>query len=235
MTGSISTLAMILSLAVLPLSLQGSQAELPVSEQVTGQVSGPEVSDAAGLESEITGPEREALLNDIATALAAVKTAKGRFTQQDAAFNIVSGDFYLRRPGRVRFVYDAPSPLLIVSDGTSVAIEDKDLETQDRLPLRATPLGLILDDEIDFEEQVNILGVRKTENVVGVLMEDKSGETEGSLLLVLDVANYGLLEWQAIDPEGGVTSVQLAGVETGISLNPRLFRIEELDEEDERD
>jgi outer membrane lipoprotein-sorting protein len=125
--------------------------------------------------------------------------------------------------------------LLIVSDGTSVAIEDKDLETQDRLPLRATPLGLILDDKIDFAEQVNILGVRKTENIVGVLMEDKTGETEGSLLLVLDAADYGLLEWQAIDPEGGVTSVQLAGVETGISLNPRLFRIEELDEEDERD
>jgi outer membrane lipoprotein-sorting protein len=220
---------MILSLAVLPFSLQGSQPVAPLP------VPAPEGSETSGLESDITGAERDALLDEIAAALADVKTAKGRFTQQDPAFNTVSGDFYLRRPGRVRFVYDAPSPLLIVSDGTSVAIEDKDLETQDRLPLRATPLGLILDDKIDFAEQVNILGVRKTENIVGVLMEDKTGETEGSLLLVLDAADYGLLEWQAIDPEGGVTSVQLAGVETGISLNPRLFRIEELDEEDERD
>ena len=227
MTGSISTLAMILSLAVLPFSLQGSQPVAPVPA--------PEVSEASGLESEVTGAERDALLDEVAAALAEVKTAKGRFTQQDSAFNTISGDFYLRRPGRVRFVYDAPSPLLIISDGTSVAIEDKDLETQDRLPLRATPLGLILDDEIDFAEQVNILGVRKTENIVGILMEDKTGETEGSLLLVLDAADYGLLEWQAIDSEGGVTSVQLAGVETGISLNPRLFRIEELGEEDERD
>ena len=225
MTISLSTLATLFSLAVLPMALQVTP-DVEAEPAPILQVQNP---------AEVSGAERDALLGEIADALGSVTTAKGRFTQLDANNVETSGDFYLRRPGRIRFEYDAPTPLLVIADGTTVAIEDKDLETQDRVPLRATPLALILDDEIDFADQVNILGVQKTQSIVAVLMEDKTGETEGSLMLVLDAEDYSLVEWQTIDPAGGITSVQLAGIETGISINPRLFRIEELDADDERD
>ena len=231
MTFSLTTLGALFSLAMLPFALQGNGQASGQGEHV------PEIVHEGGDEGPIdmTGPEQDVLLGEIAAALGSVKTAKGRFTQYDVNYNQTSGDFYLRRPGRVRFEYDAPSPLLIVADGATVAIEDKDLETQDRVPLRATPLALILDDEIDFTERVDVLAVRKSNGVIGVMVEDKTGETEGSLLLVVDATDYSLVEWQTIEPDGRGTSVQLAGIETGISLNPRLFRIEELDAEDERD
>lgn len=228
MTFSLTTLGALFSLAMLPLTLQvGGQVEQAGPEAV--------LEEEVAAPIDVTGPEQAALLEEIAAALSSVKTAKGRFTQFDVNFNQTSGDFYIRRPGRVRFEYDAPTPLLIVADGATVAIEDSDLETQDRVPLRATPLALILDDEISFAERVNVLAVRKSNGVIGVMVEDNTGETEGSLLLVVDEDDYSLIEWQTIEPDGRGTSVQLAGVETGISLNPRLFRIEELDDEDERD
>ena len=228
MTFSLTTLGALFSLAMVPLTLQvGGQVAQAGPEAVQEE----EVAETI----DVTGPEQAALLEEIAAALSSVKTAKGRFTQFDMNFNQTSGDFYIRRPGRVRFEYDAPTPLLIVADGATVAIEDSDLETQDRVPLRATPLALILDDEISFTERVNVLAVRKSNGVIGVMVEDNTGETEGSLLLVVDEDDYSLIEWQTIEPDGRGTSVQLAGVETGISLNPRLFRIEELDDEDERD
>jgi len=235
MTFSRTTFSALFSLAMLSLALQANgqvgEQGTPVPEIV------PETSQAEELEEtiDVTGAEQDVLLAQIAAALGSVQTAQGRFTQYDVNYNQTSGNFYLRRPGRVRFEYDAPSPLLIVADGATVAIEDKDLETQDRVPLRATPLALILDDEIDFTERVNVLAVRKANGVIGVMLEDKTGETEGSLLLVVDSEDYDLIEWQTVEPDGRGTSVQLAGVETGISLNPRLFRIEELDAEDERD
>ncbi|MEL7453030.1 MAG: outer-membrane lipoprotein carrier protein LolA, partial [Pseudomonadota bacterium] len=82
--------------------------------------------------SVVTGDARDEIVSAAAAALSAVETAEGRFVQVAPDFSITEGQFYLRRPGRVRFEYDAPVPILVVADGATVAIEDKDLETQDR-------------------------------------------------------------------------------------------------------
>ena len=66
---------------------------------------------------------------------------------------------------------DDPNPLLIVADGATVAIEDSDLETQDRVPLVSTPLALLLDDDLDFETEANVLDVRKANGVIGLTMD----------------------------------------------------------------
>jgi len=229
-----TVLATLISLTALPLSLQtatqteAAEVEAPVAveETVTAQPVRP---------IDIVGAERDALLAEIATALGNVETAKGRFFQMGADDSLSEGDFYLRRPGRMRFEYDAPTPLLIVADGATVAIEDRDLETQDRVPLTATPLAMILDDEINFQDEVEVLEVRKGNGAIAIVMQDIDGEVEGTLALVLDAENYDLLQWRTVDATGGVTSVQLAGIKTGVRINPRLFRIEELGEEDERD
>lgn len=222
-------LTTLFSLTVLPFGLQAtelSEDRSPAQKEVVTVPAEPEL---------LLGQEREEVLQAAAIALGNVETAKGRFFQTDANFNQTEGSFYLRRPGRVRFEYDAPSPYLIVADGATVAIEDRDLETQDRVPLRATPLSLILDNEIDFETEANILEVRRANGLVAIELEDSSGETEGQLVLVLDANDYSLLRWNAIDEAGGITSVQLAAIETGVRINPRLFRIEDPEEEEERD
>ena len=221
-----------LALAVAPFYVQAVAQEQagPVEAPIAAQADSP-----ASQMVEVTGPAQTALIQDISAALEKVETAKGRFTQYNDDFTQVSGDFYLRRPGRVRFEYDAPSPLLILADGTTVAIEDSDLETQDRVPLRATPLALILERSLDFGDKATILQVQKTDDFVVVTMEDKSGDIEGELSLVFDANGYGLLQWQTIDANDAATLVELSGIETGINLSARLFRIEELGAEDERD
>ena len=229
MTTSMSALIVAMSFSLLPVGLQTAEE---VGAAQPAPVASPETP--AGLDI-IEGEAREVLLDEIATALSNVETAKGRFRQYNGDFTEAAGDFYIRRPGRVRFEYDEPNPLLIIADGTTVAIEDKDLATQDRLPLGATPLSIIIDDDIDLTEKVTILGVERTSDYIAVTMEDKTGEMDGQLAMVFDVEDYALLQWQTVDPNGALTIVELSAVETGTRINPRLFRIEELGEEDERD
>lgn len=207
-------------------------AALPAGEPLPAETG----AAAPGSEpSVVTGPERAEILRDAARALAAVTTAKGRFRQVAPDYSVSEGAFYLRRPGRVRFEYDDPVPILIVADGATVAIEDRDLETQDRVPLRTTPLSLLLDDTLDFETRANILNVRQAGGQIAIAMADRSGETEGVLELILDGATYALQAWRTEDAAGGVTTVTLQDVETGAQLSPRLFRIEDIRGEDERD
>ncbi|MEM9668873.1 MAG: outer-membrane lipoprotein carrier protein LolA [Pseudomonadota bacterium] len=185
--------------------------------------------------SVVTGDARDALLTNVAGTLSAVTTAKGRFSQNAPDGSMSEGDFYLRRPGRVRFEYDDPVPILIVADGATVAIEDRDLETQDRVPLRTTPLSLLLDDEIDFENDAEILNVRRANGYVAVAMSDRTGQTEGTLEMIFTDDPLELVGWQTIDETGGLTIVGLTDIETGMRINPRLFRIEDPDEDQGRD
>ena len=179
--------------------------------------------------------ERRAIVKAAGEALSRVETATGRFVQVDASGHLTEGSFALKRPGRMRFDYDSPTPLLIAADGATVAIRDSELETVDRVPLASTPLGLILDDNLDFEKEAEIIDVRKANGVVAVSMRDRSGEAEGTLTLIFDAGSYQLVSWRAQDANGGLTTVRLSDVRTGISLNPRLFIVEDFeDEEDDR-
>ena len=124
----------------------------------------------------------------------------------------------------------------IVADGTTVAIEDRDLETVDRVPLASTPLGLILDDELDFENEARVTDVQRTAGEIAITIEDRSGEAEGQLTLYFDPANYQLTSWRALDANRQVTRVALQDIKTNVSVDPRLFRMEDPadEEEDER-
>lgn len=175
------------------------------------------------------------ILTAASDALAAAKTASGTFRQSNADGSIVSGTFALNRPGRMRFDYDDPTPILIVSDGTTVAMEDSELETVDRVPIGATPLNLILSTDLNVDQDVEVLGIVQNEERIGIRVSDATGELEGTLTMVFDKVNYDLLGWLAVDGNLQTTVVDLVDVETNVSVDPRLFRlIEAEDEEEER-
>ncbi|WOR14644.1 outer-membrane lipoprotein carrier protein LolA [Hyphomonas sp. FCG-A18] len=175
------------------------------------------------------------LLDRARLALSSAKTAKGRFTQANADGSLYGGDFAISRPGKLRFEYDAPVPVLIVSDGTTVAMEDRDLETIDRVPLGATPLGLILNDELEFTDDVIVTDVSETQAAFEITVEDASGEMPGTLTMQFNQAENALIGWRAVDAELNTTIVALQDVETNTRINPREFILRDAeDEEDER-
>ncbi|PKP81362.1 MAG: outer membrane lipoprotein carrier protein LolA [Alphaproteobacteria bacterium HGW-Alphaproteobacteria-18] len=179
--------------------------------------------------AQLSGTERAALLKEASAALASVKTARGRFEQYSPDGSYSTGQFAMQRPGKVRFDYDDPVPLLMVSDGTTVALQDSDLETTDRVPLKSTPLSLLLSDRLDFETQADVLDVRRADGRINITIQDKSGEMEGTLTLVLASADKSLVGWRSTDANGGNTSVMLGNLETGAKLNPRLFILRDFD------
>ncbi|MEC7288801.1 MAG: outer membrane lipoprotein carrier protein LolA [Pseudomonadota bacterium] len=176
-----------------------------------------------------------AILDAASAALTAANTATGKFIQTNADGTITTGTFALNRPGRMRFDYDDPTPILIVSNGTTVAMEDSELETIDRVPIGSTPLALILATDLNVDEDVEVLSIIQNEERVGVRVSDSSGELDGTLTMVFDKVSYDLLGWLATDGNLQTTVVDLLDVETNVRVDPRLFRLDDAeDEEDER-
>ena len=219
MKTKLATLVAAAALAAAPLALarQGTPETAPTN--ITAM--------PAGMSAE----QRSALLKEVAASMESVKTASGRFDQLSPDFTSASGSFAISRPGKVRFDYDAPSPLLIVANGTTVAMQDSELETTDRVPLGSTPLAVLLDDDLDFETEAEIVDVTKEGEHVEVTLRDPDGEMDGTLTLMFNGPQHDLSGWRTVDSGGSITEVMLHDVETGKKINPRLFIVKDFDDE----
>lgn len=213
MMNLLTTLSTVTLLAGFPLA--------PVSLQTPAPISPPEV--AASPVAEMTDADRQRLLTDISSAMEKVKTARGLFEQVSPDGSLSTGKFALSRPGKMRFEYDDPVPLLIVADGTTVAMQDTELETVDRVPLSATPLSLLLDSKLDFGSEAEVLDIVRSQDQIGVTIADPNDEVDGVLQLIFNASDLSLDSWVATDSGGGETLVKLNNVQTGKRLNPRLF------------
>lgn len=165
---------------------------------------------------------------------AAITTMEGRFRQINPDGSVNEGALALSRPGRVRFAYDAPSPLLIVADGSTVAIADSALETVDRAPIRSTPLRWLLAPADELERSGAIVETGRFDNQLYVTLVDPEGEAEGRVTLVLDdtdpaapASTVALNGWYAVDSLGSVTQVSLSEVRLGERADPRLFILDD--------
>ncbi|HKG84095.1 MAG TPA: outer-membrane lipoprotein carrier protein LolA [Beijerinckiaceae bacterium] len=155
-----------------------------------------------------------------------MSTLTGDFVQTGGDGRRLTGKLYLQRPGRIRFEYDAPATIEVVADGSSVAVRDSKLVTQDLYAISQTPLKFLLRDHIDLGQDIRIVGVSLEPEGARVLLEDKStlgGTSKIALFFDKDVRT--LQRWRIVDPQGFTTIVALSNLDTGRRVDPRLFVI----------
>jgi outer membrane lipoprotein-sorting protein len=175
---------------------------------------------------DLAGPARSQVLKDASRALDTVRALQGRFQQISPDGAALTGAFYMHRPGRLRFEYDAPSPLTIVADGASLAISDRAMRTTDTLPLRATPLWFVLKSTINLEKDARITRVARQDNELVITARDRSGQADGEITLNLDASTKALKRWRIVDGQGQVTQLTLIDVRPSARLDPMLFAIQ---------
>jgi outer membrane lipoprotein-sorting protein len=159
-------------------------------------------------------------------ALNAVTSMAADFTQIGGDGRKLGGIMYLQRPGKLRFEYEKPSTLEIVSDGSTVLVRDRKLNTSDPYPISQTPLKFLLSSRIDLGREVAVTGVVTDPDGVRVSIEDSStlGGTS-KITLYFDPEITGLKRWRVVDPQGYTTTVSLSDVEKNRTIDPRIFML----------
>lgn len=161
----------------------------------------------------VLSPKQIGLLAQINEYLNSLQNIEGRFVQTDHRNEETKGRFYVRRPGRLRFDYSAPSRLRIVSDGEYLSIEDHDLKTVDKFPLDATPIQLLLGQDVNLTRDAVILDMRQDDTAVVVTLRDKHGSAAGQLQLFFRLPELELYEWVITDAQGLDTRIELADLQ----------------------
>ncbi|WEX77278.1 outer membrane lipoprotein carrier protein LolA [Sinorhizobium numidicum] len=160
----------------------------------------------------------------IADHFSSVKTMAGEFVQFGPRGEQTGGKFYIRRPGRIRFNYEAPSPMRVIADGRSVVIGNMKLKTWDIYPLSKTPLNLLLSERIDLSSRM-VRDVREESDLITIVLGDRSIFGDSTITMMFDRKTYDLRQWTITDAQKKDTSVMIFNVRTGMELDDKVFRI----------
>jgi outer membrane lipoprotein-sorting protein len=171
--------------------------------------------------------EQRAIVDRVNGYLSGVQTLTGKFIQVGPDGSRTQGDFFISKPGRVRFEYDDPSPIELIADGSSVVVRDRRLATQDVYPLSQTPLRFLLADRVDLSKDTHLIAVYADDVFVTVVAEEKSGIVGTSRLMIMFSAkDMQLKQWTVTDPQGYDTTVAVYNLDTSKRPDPALFKID---------
>lgn len=171
-------------------------------------------------------PADQARIQKATAYLQALATAQGRFQQTDFHGKVTTGNWYMSRPGKIRFEYDAPYSLLIVSDGSQVKMWDPRLRSFDQYPLSETPLSLFLSKQIRFDQGVVITAVSSNATGFQLKARDRRKQIEGTVTLSFSqdaTGNTALKDWTIVDAQNHATTVSLTTFTRGAAIAPNLF------------
>jgi outer membrane lipoprotein-sorting protein len=170
---------------------------------------------------------QRALADRISTYLSNIRQLHGKFVQVAPDGSKSEGEFFLQKPGKVRFDYDAPSPIELIADGSSVVVRDRKLATQDLYPLSQTPLRFLLADRIDLMRDTNVIGVYADDVFATVVIEERQilGGTH-KVMLMFGAQDYQLRQWTVTDPQGYDTTVAVYNLDNSKTPDPNMFRID---------
>ena len=210
-----------------PISAQalGARAQAP---QAPGPVSNPfaELLGKAGPSGALT-PEQRGIIDRVNNYLSSLQVLTGRFVQVGPDGSRSQGDFYMSKPGRVRFEYDDPSPIELIADGQSMVVRDRRLATQDVYPLSQTPLRFLLADHVDLMKDTHLLSVYVDDVFVTVVVEERNGIVGTSRLMIMfNAKDMQLKQWTVTDPQGYDTTIAVYDLDSTKRPDPSMFRID---------
>lgn len=218
-----------------PASAEEAKPATPAASPATPAASPPATPAGSAWSAEVSGgnqgmaldESQKKVVNAVSEYFNGVTTLKGNFVQTTSDQKKMKGKFSLLRPGKFRFDYSLPSRQIIISDGEYLAIQDLDLNNEDRIALDQTPFRLLLRKDVDLARDAKIMEVQEAEDLMVVALQDKSPDTPGRIKVYLSTKPaVELREWVTTDAQGLETRVEVANVVKGETLDPASFKIQ---------
>ncbi|HMK68119.1 MAG TPA: outer membrane lipoprotein carrier protein LolA [Stellaceae bacterium] len=167
---------------------------------------------------------QQAEVGQIETYLNAIRTLSSSFEQVSGEGNVASGKLYLSRPGRMRFEYDPPVPILLVADGLDIHYYDRELQQLSDMRIESTPAAFLLRDRIALSGSVTLTRYDHLPGAIRLTFVETSEPDQGSVTLTLTEHPLELRQWTVVDPQQKRITITLTDPHYGVSLDPRLFQ-----------
>jgi outer membrane lipoprotein-sorting protein len=161
----------------------------------------------------------EAYLNGITNFIAP-------FTQTDSAGEETHGTFYLSRPGKLRWEYAPPYPILIIAKGSLLTYYDKELDEVSHVSLEDNLSGFLTRQNISFDDPgIEIVDLKKTDGNIYITITQKNKKEDGVLTLVFADKKIELKKMEMLDSIGKKTLVSFDTIVYDKPIDKSMFTL----------
>ncbi len=165
---------------------------------------------AAGLESDPEVKKAESYMRSLGTA-------KADFIQTSSLGSRLTGQFYLNRPGKLRFNYNEIKDF-IVADGVFVYFYDSQLGSQTNAPIGQTLADFLLRSDLSFSGELQITNTYKKDGMLSITLVQKDEPGAGQVELFFTEVPFEIARWRVTDAQGEITEVTLKNLQRGVKF-----------------
>lgn len=151
------------------------------------------------------------------TYLQGLRTAQADFIQSSSLGSRLSGQFYLDRPGRLRFDYNEVKDF-VVADGLFVYFYDSQLGEQSNAPIGQTLADFLLRKDLRLSGDLSVQQLYKKDGHTYITVVQTDDPSVGNVELVFQDVPYTFKGWKVTDAQNQVTEVQLKNLQTGVKF-----------------
>lgn len=139
-----------------------------------------------------------------------------------------TGTFTLSRPGKLRWEYNPPVPVLIVANGSLITYYDAELKQASYVSSKSSLAAFLTRKNIRFSGDVELTKTTKSAGLLKISIIQKGKKEEGELTLICNSQPLLLRKIEVIDASGQQTSITLSDIKYGVKLDKGLFILQDL-------
>ena len=152
-----------------------------------------------------------------------ITTMKADFTQVASDGATATGELHLRRPHRMKIIYDLDEPLILLTTPVWLHVDRPEEKRVTSYPIRETPLSLILQEQVKLRDPDFRTEHRVRNGVTSIVLTKDTGEGAGQLTLEFTNEPFVLRRWSIRDSADVTTTVTLQNMRFGHSYENKFF------------
>jgi len=154
---------------------------------------------------------------------AGITTMKANFTQIGSDGTLAEGELHLRRPHRMKIIYDLDEPLVLLTTPVWLHVDRPKKKMLTSYPIGETPLSLILQEKVRLRSDEFRTQSFLRDGIVSIVMEKRTGKAAGVLTLEFTELPFELRRWTIVDAADVTTTVTLQNMQFGHKYENKFF------------
>ena len=152
-----------------------------------------------------------------------IRTLQARFSQTDYMGEIMTGDLFLKKPGKIRFSYDPPNYLQIISKQQAILIFDPKNSGSGPItyPLSYTPLGFLIKNDLS-----SLIGENDKSFELNNLIFLKIRNPQYQLSIEFNKNPVSIIGWEFKNQMGEMIKIRLKDIQKNNYISDEIFKTE---------
>ena len=155
-----------------------------------------------------------------------VTTMRADFTQIASDGSVAEGKIVMRRPSRLKIIYDGLPALNLITSSVWLHVDQPDERRVTSYPIGETPLSLILTDPVSLRPAgYETIVTARAGGITQIAINKDNGEGAGRLTLEFTDRPFQLRRWIVEDVAGVKTSVTMQNMAFGLPVENAEFSL----------